>query len=487
MKKQLYITTLIALLLTGCSEFLNQEPSEQRSINEQFSTRELVDQAVNGMYYEIEDLISAKYFIYADLLGGNITFTPSEYDHVLEVPVARNIDQAYQFNDLKESSDYKSFYETAYDIINASNIILERVPKTDFIDETEKNQILAEALTGRAFIHYLVSLLYAQNYNYTPDASHLGIVYNKRTLIAGVDYPSRETMADTYQFIQDDLDRALNLFTDKQALSYGVDYSYFNEITASALYAKIALQMNDWEKAISYSDWVINNSQVQLIEHENYLAEWEKPEEPVSEIILEFTAPRESDGNKVSSSVASEHYRFTSTSDYNEFVASQDLLDLYSSADIRGELYQMEYLKTSVNNVIVESPYFFIKKFQDDPGTTFIRLSELYLIRAEARARLNRELDIALADLNSIRTRAGISVLSNTANLLEEIFLERRRELAFEGNLFFDIARYKKDVVREKDCLSSVCNLSYPSDYYVLPIPASSEYLNENMKQNEGY
>ena len=115
-----------------------------------------------------------------------------------------------------------------------------------------------------------------------------------------------------------------------------------------------------------------------------------------------------------------------------------------------------------------------------------MRLSEMYLIRAEANARLSN-LNSALTDLNTIRERANLLPLDMTADILENIFLERRRELAFEGHLLFDIVRYKKDINRNLGCISNSCNLSYPSNFFVLPIPASSTDLNENIQQNEGY
>ena len=149
-------------------------------------------------------------------------------------------------------------------------------------------------------------------------------------------------------------------------------------------------------------------------------------------------------------------------------------------------MFIVENLNTLNNGVITQKPYYFTKKFQDDAGTTYIRLSELYLIRAEANARLGN-LDVALTDLNTIRTRANLEPLSNSTNLLEEIFLERRRELAFENLLFFDILRYKKDVVRNEDCIADVCNLDYPSNFFIQPIPFQSISLNQNIEQNEGY
>jgi hypothetical protein len=487
MKKIIHIILIISVIFSSCSEFLVQEPDKQVSINEQFSTQVGVNQAINGMYRDIEALISGKYFFYADLIGGNLSFSPKSKDYIIEVPPGMNIEQVYDFRDLEAASDYEGVYTDCYSLINEANLIIERTRELDFLSNEEKNQIKAEALATRVLGHYIVSLLYAQNYKYTSDASHPGIVYNTRTLIAGADYPSRIDMATTYQLMKSDLEEALNLFTQNQALNYGPSYSYFNTITTQALFARIALQMNDWQTAYDLSDLVINNSGIQLMDKDSVIAEWEKPEEPVSEIILEFSAPRDSDEGGVSSSVAHDYFSYISPTIYNEFVASSDLLSLYSINDIRGQLFLQELLKTSVSGVVSDKVYHFTKKFQDQPGTTFIRLSEMYLIRSEAMAQLGTDDVSALADLNTIRQRAGITDLPDATNLLEEIFLERRRELAFEGHLLFDIARYKKDIVRGSDCISSTCSLSYPSDYYILPIPASSVTLNENIIQNEGY
>jgi len=476
---------ILGIYTSSCSEFLVQEPDEQVSITEQFSSRDRVSQAVNGMYYDMESILSDRYYYYADLQGGNITFTPSPTDFLVEVYAKLNIIEVYEFRDKEELTYFSGFYKDSYEVVNAANLIIENIQGKDFLTDAEKNQITAEALTTRAFMQYLLSLLYAQNYNFTPDASHPGVVYNTRTLMAGIDYPSRETMANTYALIKSDLDRALALYTDKQFLAFGPDYSYFNPLTTQALYAKIALQMNDWVSALEYSDLVISNSGIALMDKEEYISEWEKPEEAVKEVVLEFSAPRTSEGD-VSSSVAHSYFSYDSKTSYNAMVASGDLLEMYDSMDVRKGMFVEARLPTAEESIVTEKPYFFTRKFQDDPGTTFIRLSEMYLVRAEAYARQDLELE-ALSDLNLIRNRAGLADVEAGADVLEEIFLERRRELAFEGSLFFDIARYKKDVRRNLGCLSAVCDLNYPSDFYVLPIPLQSVVLNENMQQNEGY
>ena len=291
-------------------------------------------------------------------------------------------------------------------------------------------------------------------------------------------------MAGTYEALKVDLDQALELFGNENILSGEADYAYWNAINTQALYGRMALQMNDWEQALFYSNEVINNSGVTLIPESSYVSEWEENLLPVSEVLMEFATPKNDEGS-VSSSI-SEHYRFNSDDDYGSYVASGDLIELYSPDDVRAGMFNEQLLTTSINQVDTEVNYFFTKKFQGDAGVILIRLSEMYLIRAEANVRLGNDAQ-AITDLNMIRTRAGLEALADDSDILEEIFLERRRELAFEGHLLFDLMRYRKDIVRENGCISLQCDLSYPSDFFILPIPFTSIGLNENIEQNAGY
>lgn len=482
---RIYIWGFVALLLLGsCSDFLNVEPDKQISIKEQFSSEEGVLQALNGIYKSIEVLTSSKGFNYADLQGGNATYSPHERDKTVKLPTS--IENSYNFNDLEESSDYETIYDEAYEIINQTNLIFENIDLASDIDSSKHQQILAESYAARGFAHFIATLFYSQNRNYSSDGSHWGIVYNQSTLKAGYDFPKRETKAETYRLIKADFEDALALYTGTQALEYGPVYSYFNTITTQALLARLALDNNDWESAASYADIAISNANVTLMKQEDYISEWVKEEEAVSEIILEFSAPRTTEGD-VSSTIGT---YFSIDYPYVRIVASEDLLELFDNTDIRKQLYEAKPLATLVNGVVIDVDYHFILKFQDEPSTTFMRLSELYLIRAEASYRHDASTIVsALTDLNAIRTRAGLSALENDAslNFLEELFLERRRELAFEGHLLYDLMRYEEDVKRTQDCLSSTCNLQYPNAHFILPIPYTSIELNENMIQNEEY
>jgi len=131
-----------------------------------------------------------------------------------------------------------------------------------------------------------------------------------------------------------------------------------------------------------------------------------------------------------------------------------------------------------------------MNKFPSTKGednTPIIRLAEIYLIRAESRARNGSA--GAVDDLMAIRKRAWPDAPDVTAtgdDLIEEIIKERRIELAFEGHRLWDLMRLKRDVVRT-DCSAPICLISYPNERFILPIPAQEIDANPNMTQNDGY
>ncbi|PWK01159.1 SusD-like starch-binding protein associating with outer membrane [Flavobacterium araucananum] len=477
---------MVSLFLwQGCSDFLEQEPGTQVSITEQLDSKAGVLQALNGMYRGVESNLRAGVFpVYADVQGGNLKFTPSVASSTSGlITIPSPIVNLYSFDDQSDASNFSTFYSSSYSIINQCNLILEFTDALPDATAAEKSQIKAQALTVRAYAHFLLSEVYAQNYGYTEDASHLGIIYNTASLVKGLTYPARETVANTYTLIINDITTAVSLYSDTVLLT-GPSYSYFNKNSAKALLARVYLSKKDWKNAYETANDVILNSGVTLVNSANYVAQWEQPDLPVSEILLEFSIPKTTDGT-VSGSM-SVPFGYTSKTVYGTYVASQDLIDLYETTDIRKQLFLEKPLATLVNLQPADRNYSFTKKFQGNPGYVAFRLSEQYLIRAEAALKLNNP-DQAKTDINTIRARANATLLTNNNNLEEALFLERRKELCFEGHLLFDIARNKKNISRNDGCISLTCSLTYPSPKYVLPIPRYNLNLNPNLKQNESY
>ena len=111
-----------------------------------------------------------------------------------------------------------------------------------------------------------------------------------------------------------------------------------------------------------------------------------------------------------------------------------------------------------------------------------MRLSELYLTRAEANFRLGTSVGAtALADINRIRTRAGMLALA--ALTLDQIYLERHLELAFEGFFIHDIRRFGKTI----DGKTTVDGKPINDPRIVFPVPQREINVNKNLVQNQGY
>lgn len=486
MKKNRYTTSLMLLLLlqAGCSDFLEQQPGSQISIGEQLATREGMLEAVAGMYSSMETTLRfEQYTVYADLQGGNLKFSPDALGSnqgALSVPP--NVQQVYNFNDTALESEMESFYDNSYAAISAANLLLEYIDKVAYLSATDRDAIAAEALSVRAMMHFALLQVYAQNIKY-PEANTPGIVYKTETLQEALDYAPRLGLQETYTAITADLEHALSLFPDAPVLE-GPGYSYFRAMSAEALLARVYLEQGAWENAYTHATQVIATSGVTLTPKESYLESWEEPLQPVSEILLELSVSVDADGAIGGSRSA--QYGYSSANTYADYVASQDLLDLYAPEDIRGALFVVKELSTLENEQLVDRPYYFTGKFQGNPGNPILRLSEQYLIAAEAAYQLNNT-DAALSNLNMIRERGGLQALVQIDNLEEELFLERRRELAFENQLFFDLKRMGRAVNRNDGCLATTCILNYPSNFFVLPIPQSNINLNANLIQNEGY
>ncbi len=126
-----------------------------------------------------------------------------------------------------------------------------------------------------------------------------------------------------------------------------------------------------------------------------------------------------------------------------------------------------------------------------------LRTGEVYLIRAEANARIGgANTALGMADLNTLRTAriTGYVPEALIGNpLLDAIANERRRELVGEGHRFFDLKRTIKTITRGIACgnfalsPSGACSLNSSAKEWALPIPEGIMNANQNMVQNPGY
>jgi hypothetical protein len=170
---------------------------------------------------------------------------------------------------------------------------------------------------------------------------------------------------------------------------------------------------------------------------------------------------------------------------HGDACASNDLLNLFEEGDVRRDLFYSDPEGRAIFEGI-----FWTNKYPSKTGdgntnnTPVLRLSEMYLIRAEA---IHKGASISgvtpVDDYNVIRTNRGLPKRIESV-VLSDISDERRRELCFEGHILFDLARRKESLVRNDYIGESNQNINFPDNKWAVPIPKAEFDGNENMVQN---
>jgi len=164
-----------------------------------------------------------------------------------------------------------------------------------------------------------------------------------------------------------------------------------------------------------------------------------------------------------------------------------------------GQKCNARFTKTMVKYATILSPNFWITKFSYQDGQpqlsspVFLRWGEVLLNRAEAYAKLGKTAE-ALADVNAIRSRAGIPAegmfaagnMHGYTDVLDVVLDERRMELAFEGHRMFDVYRNRRNMDRRFGGVQPWEVVDYNDNKIQYPIPYS-EWSVSHIPQNPGY
>ena len=476
--KRYYILLVAALLIfSSCEKILVKEPTDKLSIEDLFKDVQGAKTALAGSYKNMleEFHYQKNLMVYPEILAGNIKFSKT---------TNLRLEDVYEASTDAQNSSMNETYTGLYSELNNVNNILKYTPTAQG-SSADKAKVMAEAKCIRALLHFDLVRIFARPINFTSDGSHLGIALVLQPQLFSDPLPQRATVADTYAAITRDLNEAIAVFDSNNVgvLSGGYKQNYFTKSSAKALLAKVYLYQNKWDEAYALADEIIKSNQYTLLSNANYVASW-VGRVPSTESIFELAIEASFSGNGLGS-----YYDSGNLSGYRMYAATSDLLGLYSATDVRNSASLFNTVNISGTN------YQFTKKYtvgglQATP-IKVLRLTELHLIRAEAAVeKAVPDFTVANADLNLIRKRADASAstlsISVKSDMIDAILLERRKELAFEGNLLFDLLRKKKDITRV-DVTATIKNLPYTSNWVIMPLPANTVNANRNMIQNPGY
>jgi starch-binding outer membrane protein, SusD/RagB family len=279
----------------------------------------------------------------------------------------------------------------------------------------------------------------------------------------------RTTASKVYSQVVNDLLTAETLLTASYSSSTNTRPT---EMAAAALLARVYLYQKDWVNAETQASMVINSGSYNLESNLNnvFLA-------TSGETIFQLARP----ANNTAEAIA---FIPSSTSIKPTFAVRSSLLNAFTSGDNR----KISWLNS---DTISGTAYYYPYKYKqrvNNPVTEYnvvLRLAEVYLIRAEARAEQNNT-NGAQADINMIRNRAGLAntTASTSATLFNAIAAERQVELFAEwGHRWLDLKRTGTiDTV-----IGTAKSIVWKPADALYPIPLAQIQLNPFLTQNSGY
>jgi hypothetical protein len=466
------LLSLIAVLLSfsSCEDFLTQEPELQQTTELTLSDYDGIMSAAVAVYgpmywntYYGRDLV-----VIADLKGGNAKISP--------ITSGRYI-QEYLWNNTPTNSSY--LWREAYHLIASANNIINTLDGFEEPDVTEEDLLAVEAEVKflRALAYFDMARLYCPAYiEGRENAYGLPIVE-----VTELGEPARNTIGETYDFIVADLEFALENLPNSPIHEGSDPKAWATKYAAAALLARVNLYMENWQEAADYATTVIESEEYELYTPEEYTT-WDSSgvwgTDAASEIIFEIFGD---EGNYYHPNWNQITY-IVSPDGYGDVGASMDVINLYEEGDVRAELF--------TNTSDYPNDYWTLKY----PGKggdiridniPILRLSEMYLIRAEARLEGASSPASAADDINAIRNNRLASEIGNPT--LQDVYDERRRELCFEGHQMFDLKRTGRDLERTDYSGASNQNIPYPDYRWAYPIPIEETDANQNLVQNPGY
>lgn len=239
----------LCLLAVSCSDYLKEDSGD-------LLIPEKVDEFQSVLYGEGYPNTFVSDVAWMDLMTDDVEVSKSvdendtdaeEGDDNVNLPTGRGA-FCWAYNIENYVTEYAQPYENRYANIMACNIVIEAA-NTMTGSEAEINACVAQAYTLRAYSYFCLLNWYGQPYNKETADTDLGVVVRLQSEVVR-DWPTRSTVAEVYQQINDDLDKALELFeTAKTSNSLFI----VNKNVALLLKSRVALFTEQWDDVITYA------------------------------------------------------------------------------------------------------------------------------------------------------------------------------------------------------------------------------------------
>jgi hypothetical protein len=454
MKKLYTLLCLALLLLASCEKLVEVDfPDNQLGTAQVFEDVSIANAALGNLYYELgnSSIIKGGSYYGAGCLLGSYADDLDNYHYDQNGTV-----DIYQNQVLATNTIIRYIWQFAYTQIYYANSIIQGAENSKALSVADKNRIKGEALFIRSLIYYYLQQIFGD----IPYTTSLDYEYN-RTI-------GKTDAAEVLELLEADASDAVALLEDDYRDGERI---YVNRGTAQLLLANIYLLRSEWTLAEQTADAVIQSPLYQFQTDIN-----EVFHKSGSHILWQLSPEYSGDATLEAS------FFYVVDALPNSYVMTESLLNTFDAGDLRRQVWmapvtyggQTWYRPCKYKN----------RTDNTDEYSVVFRLEEVYFVRAEALARLNR-FDEALPYLNATRERAGLTAFTSLSgeDFFNELLAEKRREFFTESGLrFLDLKRMGR-----LDDLSAV-KANWEDYMQVLPLPESEMLLNPNLApQNTGY
>ncbi len=488
--KFLNIAVMLALFVgfASCdSIFDDVSPSTSISADQALGSEEGVDGIRTSMYAKILGSfdLTTEYMIGPSVLA----------DETCNRPGATRF-QALCVAEGLTGTAHISPYGGAYELIQDANLLIGALGD-GVVSDAKKTQYQGEAYALRAFAYHTLVRAFGYepgNFSNGPQANfNLGVMLRTVPTLTLEDAQpvARATVNEVYTQILADLDMAQTLLTTENAGSV-----YYPSVAfVRALRARVLLYQGSYADAATEAAAAITASGLTLAntaEAVDAMFQADPNPESIFEIVVNANTEAIAGGNTNSGLAA-----YTSDQ-WVAQVPTNALMDRYDAADYRlagwfNDCLAQQTTGAAANGCAdVNDEGFSITKWSGSEGNLvddipMFRLSELYLIQAEAAAKAGTVAD-GIAPLNTLRTARGLTTVAagdfaNIAAFEDEILDERSRELVVEGHRFWDLKRLGRDVPD----LNGAIKMRSNSFRILAPFGTANQNVNPLLVENPSY
>ncbi|GLB47654.1 RagB/SusD family nutrient uptake outer membrane protein [Neptunitalea lumnitzerae] len=451
------------LIVSSCSEDFLDVDSRDRYEQEDSETV-TPEQMVNGIYGYLTDWTYAfSYLGVTEIISDNADKGSSPSD------TGADKDVLDQLTFTSSAGSVAAVWTTWYKTIGRASIAINYTEEYGLTDEAYKNRLIGEAKFLRA-LHYFWLV---RAFGNVP--------------LQHIDYVERQSTADVYAFIEQDLMDAIAVLPLKSAYA-SEDLGRATRGAAQALLAKVYLYEEDYQAAYNMASNVINSGEYGL--ESDYATVWRASTENGTESIFEVQARGEVVAHGVQQYSQTQGVRGQFGWGFN--VPSQNLLDAFNDAGdtVRRDATIIFPGETMWDGTVIisnpENPMYNEKAYSSanggagdtDKNIRMIRYAEVLLIQAEAAVQIGQD---AATPLNQVRERVGLADIATPT--LQDIWNERRLELAFEHDRWFDLVR----TGQAQSAMSADGKTFITGKHELFPIPNNQLIQTPEMEQNPGW